>query len=108
MNEPYIVYVNPNEQGYITSANSSGFLSDPALWVAIDSGYGDRYYHAMGNYFPLPLQTDEGAYRYKLLDGKPVACTAQEIAQQEEAGQSAETSLWDELENAYREGVDSV
>ena len=82
---PYIVYVKTNSNGYITAVNSSAFLPDTTGWTEIDSGYGDKYHHAQGNYFPLPIISDGGACRYKLADGKPVECTAEEIAQQEEA-----------------------
>lgn len=85
MNELYKVYVKTNGNSYITAVNSSAFLTDITGWVEIDSGYGDKYHHAQGNYFPLPIITDSGAYRYKLVDGKPVECTAEEIAAQEEA-----------------------
>ena len=81
---PYIVYVKPNESGYITAVNSSEFLPDTTGWAEIDSGYGDKYHHAQGNYFQLPIVTDGGAYRYKLVDGKPAECTAEEITAQEE------------------------
>ena len=81
----YVVYVKPNENGYITAVNSSAFLGDTHGWIAIDEGSGDRYHHAQGNYFPQPIITDGGAYRYKLVDGQPVECTAEEIAAQEEA-----------------------
>ena len=82
---PYIVYVKPNDAGYITTVNSFAFLPDNTGWTEIDSGYGDKYHHAQGNYFPLPIITDGGAYRYKLVDGNPVECTAEEIEAQEEA-----------------------
>ena len=81
---PYIVYVKPNDSGYITAVNSSAFLTDTTGWTEIDSGYGDKYHHAQGNYFPQPIRTMGGAYRYKLVDGKPVECTDEEIAIQEE------------------------
>ena len=81
----YIVYVKPNENDYITAVNSSAFLTDTTGWVQIDSGNGDKYHHAQGNYFPLPIITDGGAYHYKLVDGKPVECTDEEIAAQEDA-----------------------
>ena len=81
---PYIVYVKTNSNGYITAVNSSAFLSDTSGWVEIDSGYGDKYHHAQGNYFEKPIFTDAGAYRYKLVDDKPVECTAEEIAEQEQ------------------------
>ena len=83
--EPYIVYVKPNSNGYITAINSSAFLADTTGWTEIDHGYGDKYHHAQGNYFPEPIYTEVGAYRYKLIDGKPVACTTEEIAAQEDA-----------------------
>lgn len=82
---PYIVYVKTNSNGYITAVNSSAFLTDTTDWVEIDRGYGDKYGHAQGNYFPEFIITDGGAYRYKLVDGKPVECTAEEIKEQEAA-----------------------
>lgn len=81
----YIVYVKPNENGYITAVDSSAFLSDTTEWVEIDRGTGDRFHHAQGNYFPESIITDGGAYRYKLVDGAPVECTPEEIAEQEAA-----------------------
>lgn len=118
---PYIVYVKTNSNGHITAVNSSAFLSNTTGWVEIDRGYGDKYHHAQGNYFPLPIITDSGAYRYKLVDGVPVECTAEEIAQQEKALEEqnkpvAEPTVWDELDAAYqsgytegyREGVDAA
>lgn len=85
MNIRYVVYAMLSDSGHITAVNSSAFLSDMKGWTEIDSGYGDRYHHAQGNYFPLPIITLGGAYRYKLVDGKPVECTDEEIAAQEEA-----------------------
>ena len=81
----YIVYVKTNESGYITAVSSSAFLSELSGWTEIDRGTGDRYHHAQGNYFPQPIMTDGGAYRYKLVDGLPVECTPEEIAEQEAA-----------------------
>lgn len=89
--KPYIVYAKPNSNGYITVVNSSAFLTDTADWVEIDSGYGDKYHHAQGNYFPQPIRTMVGAYRYKLVDGWAVKCSDEEIAAQEEANQPVET-----------------
>jgi hypothetical protein len=110
----YIVYVKPNEDGYITAVNSSAFLTDTTGWVEIDRGNGDKYHHAQNHYFPESIHTDSGAYRYKLVDGVPVECTAEEIAQQEatlepvQPEPASEPSVWDELDAAYREGVNSV
>ena len=85
MKNPYIVYVKPDSNGYITAVNSSAFLTDTTGWTEIDSGCGDKYHHAQGNYFPLPIISDGGACRYKLVDGVPVECTPEETAKQEEA-----------------------
>lgn len=99
--DTHSVYVKTNQNGYITEVNSSAFISDQLTgyidvanysgfstglsgWVKIDEGVGDKYHHAQGNYFPKPIATGGGAYRYKLVDGKPVECTAEEIAEQEE------------------------
>ena len=79
MENPYIVYIKQNDSGYITAVDSSSFLSDTAGWTEIDSGYGDKYHHAQGNYFPLPIIDDRGIYRYKLVDGKPVERTQEEM-----------------------------
>ena len=108
----YIVYVKPNENGYITAVNSSAFLSGTTGWTEIDRGSGDKYHHAQGNYLPESIVTDGGAYRYKLVNGKPVECTPEEIKAQEEANRPVpvepEGSVWDQLDAAYQEGVDSV
>ena len=82
------VYVLPDSSGYITSIDGGytiGNIKDPENWVLIDEGYGDRYNLCQGNYFPQPIRTMGGAYRYKLVDGNPVECTAEEIAAQEAA-----------------------
>lgn len=97
---PYIVYVKPNSNGYITAVNSSAFLTDTTGWVEIDQGYGGKYHHAQGNYFPEPIMTWGGAYRYKLEDGKPVECTAEEIKEQEEALKPVPVPTTDDVLNA--------
>ena len=83
--KPYIVYIKTGDANRITTVNSSAFLIDTTGWTEIDSGYGDKYHHAQGNYFPQPIITMCGAYRYKLIDSTPLECTAEEIAAQEEA-----------------------
>ena len=82
------VYVLPDSYGYITRIDGGytiGNIKDFTGWVQIDEGIGDRYNLCQGNYFPHPIITMGGAYRYKLVDGKTVDCTAEEIAAQEEA-----------------------
>ena len=89
--DKYIVYVKQNENGYITAIDSSAFLTDITGWVEINSGYGDKYHHAQGNYFPEPIYTINGACRYKLVDGIPVKCTTEEITEQEETNKLKNT-----------------
>lgn len=77
--QPYIVYVRTDDAKRIIAINSSAFLPDTTGWTEIDSGYGDRYHHAQGNYFDKPLYDDRGICRYKLMDGKPVERTQEEM-----------------------------
>ena len=78
--QPYVVYVKVDEQNRIIAVNSSAFLTDLTGWVEIDSGFGDRYHHAQGNYFQLPLYDENGVCRYKLVDGQPDERTGEEMA----------------------------
>ena len=89
--DDYKVYVQMDGRGYITAVNSSAFLKDTTGWTEIDSGIGDKYHHAQGNYFPLPILTEGGAYRYKLADDEVQECTPEEIQAQEEANQTEPT-----------------
>lgn len=76
--DPYIVYVQTDEQGRITAVNSSAFVGED--WGAeIDQGWGDRYHHAQGNYFDQSIYTEDGIPRYKLEDGAAVERTEEEI-----------------------------
>ena len=83
--DSYIVYAKTDEAGSVLALNSSAFLTDTDGWKEIDRGMGDRYHHAQGNYLPLPLYTDEGVPRYKLVDGAAAERTAEEIAADEAA-----------------------
>lgn len=97
--KPYIVYAKPNDSNYIVSVNSSAFLSDTIGWTEIDRGYGDKYHHAQGNYFPHSIMTVGGAYRYKLVDGSVEECSDEEIAEQEEANKPVPVPTADDVLN---------
>ena len=88
--KPYIVYIKTDNTNRITAIDSSAFLSDTTGWTEIDSGFGDKYHHAQGNYFPQPIITDGWAYRYKLVGGRVEECSASEILEQEAAAKMAE------------------
>lgn len=64
IDNPYIVYIKPDAQNGITAVNSSAFLTDLTGWVEIDQGFGDKYHHAQGNYFPDTITDERGIYRY--------------------------------------------
>ena len=75
----YNVLVRVDDAGRITSINSSAFLADVTGWTEIDSGYGDKYHHAQGNYFDKPLCDERGICRYNLVNGRPVERTQEEM-----------------------------
>ncbi|MBE5803322.1 MAG: hypothetical protein E7316_02305 [Clostridiales bacterium] len=77
--KPYGVYVKTDESDRVIAINSSAFLSETEGWTLIDEGCGDRYAHAQGNYLDKTLADDRGIYRYKLVDGKPVERTTEEM-----------------------------
>lgn len=79
-NKPYTVYVKIDDTGRIVAINSDAFLTDLSGWQKVAEGHGDRFHHAQGNFFPLPLMDENGVYRYKLEDGAPVERTAEEMA----------------------------
>ena len=60
------------EGGYTTPADLTG-------WVQIDEGTGDKYNLCQSHYFDGRLYTDDGIPRYKLVDGKPVLRSEDEI-----------------------------
>lgn len=76
--EIYHVYIRIDDQNRVNSINSSAFV--PQDWgIEIDSGVGDKYHHAQGNYFPGGVYTDDGIPRYKLVEGKAQKRTEEEI-----------------------------
>ena len=122
--EPYHVYVQTDERGRIIAVNSSAFV--PAEWGAeIDSGFGDKYHHAQGNYFTDGLYTSDGIPRYKLVEGEAQERTEEEIEADRaaipappptieerlealESGGSSSAAVWDEMAAAVREGVNEI
>lgn len=77
--DEYIVYIRVDDADRVVAVNSSAFLQDTDGWVQIDSGHGDRYHHAQGNYFGKPLCDERGICRYKLVNGRPVERTQEEM-----------------------------
>ena len=77
--ELYTVYIQIDDASRIIAINSSAFLSSTEDWIAIDSGLGDRYHHAQGNYFPKPIYEERGIPVYKYIDGEVLERTQEEI-----------------------------
>ena len=78
MENTYKVYVKTDAAGRITAINSNAFLSSLEGWQEIDCGSGDKYHHAQGNYLGSLLD-DRGLFLYKLINGKPVERTQEEM-----------------------------
>lgn len=116
--QPYGVYVQTDTESRITAINSDAFITSLDGWTKIDEGFGDKYHHAQGNYFPLPLRDDRGIYRYKLVDGEPEERTQEEMdadyvppAPPEPSEAERITALEQQLaayEAAYAEGVNEA
>ena len=77
--EEYSVYVQVNQGSCVVALTSSALLTHTEGWVEVERGPGDRCHHPQSNYLPLPLYTDEGVPRYKLVDGAIVERTLEEL-----------------------------
>lgn len=64
------VFIKTDSKNRITAVNSEIFISDFSGWTEIDSGDGDKFAHAQGNYFPKPVMDENGVYRYKYENGE--------------------------------------
>ena len=79
MEQPYKVLARVDDAGRVVEINSSAFVTDTDGWTEIDSGWGDKYHHAQGNYFDKPLCDERGICHYKLVNGRPVERTKEEM-----------------------------
>ena len=74
------VFIKIDSKNRITAVNSEIFISDFSGWTEIDSGDGDKFAHAQGNYFPKPVMNENGVYRYKFENGAVCERSADEMA----------------------------
>jgi hypothetical protein len=77
--KPYSVYVKTDDAGRIVAVNSDAFLHSTDGWQKVAEGHGDKFHHAQGNFFPLPLMDENGVFQYKLENGEPVERTEEEM-----------------------------
>lgn len=75
----YIVYIKIDNKNRVIAINSSAFIADTSDWIEIDSGEGDKYHHAQGNYLDKSLVTEEGYYRYKYENNNIIERSKDEI-----------------------------
>ncbi len=66
----FIVYARVDERNRVLELNSSAFLHSTEGWIAIDSGDGDKYHHAQGNYVKGPVRDVNAIPLYELSGGK--------------------------------------
>ena len=73
------VYVQTDSDSRVLRLEGEYSLpADLTGWTKIDEGYGDRFSVAQSHYLDKPLY-DGAVLRYKLVDGKVVERTAEEI-----------------------------
>ena len=77
--ENYNVFIRVDDSGRVVGINSSAFLDDTTGWVQIDSGSGDKYHHAQGNYMPKPIYNWSGVPVYKMEMGEIKERSEEEI-----------------------------
>ena len=97
------VYAFLSTEGYITRIDggyTTGNITNPEDWVLIDEGYGDKYNLCQSNYLPLPLVDERGVYRYKLVDGKAVERTQEEMDADYTPPEDVKTNAELQAENA--------
>lgn len=79
MNPKSRVYVQTDETGRVLRLEGEYSLpADLTGWTKIDEGFGDKYALAQSHYLDKPLY-DGAVLRYKLVNGKVVERTAEEI-----------------------------
>lgn len=105
------VYIKIDSENRVTAVNSEIFLPDVSGWTEIDSGGGDKFSHAQGNYLPKPLTDENGAFRYKFENGEIAERSADEMAADLPADtpvQLTDHERLEALETAFMEFVAEV
>ena len=112
------VYIQTDSDGRILRCEG-GYTTPVDLtdWTYIDEGTGDRYNLCQGNYFQGGLYTMDGIPRYEWT-GEAAVLRSEDAIEQDRAAvlqpeqpptqQETESSVWEELDAAYREGVNSA
>ena len=119
------VYVLLDDQNRITRIDggySMSNIKEVSQWTFIDEGYGDKYNLCQSNYLEKPLFTEQGICRYKLVEGKVVERTEEEIqadisalppapptiSERVTALENKDDEIWSTMAQAIKEGVNEV
>lgn len=110
------VYIKVDEKNCIIRCEGGytmGNIENREEWIFLEEGEGDRYNLCQSCYFDGGLHTEDGIPRYKWDGGKAVLRSEEEVeADRTEIPapepSDGESGVWDELDKAYQEGVDSV
>lgn len=79
--EIYKVFVKTDINGCIIYINSSAFVNQDDNLIEIDEGTELNFKHAQTQYFEKPIYTEDGYPQYKLVEGKPVERSEEELDQ---------------------------
>ena len=120
------VYIQTDNDGRILRCDG-GYTTptDFTDWIEIDEGTGDKYNLCQTHYFDGGLYTNDGIPRYEW-NGEAAVLRSEDAIEQDRASvaqpkqpeqpeqpeqpaqQETDSSVWDELDAAYREGVNSA
>ena len=112
------VYIQTDTEGRIVRCEG-GYTTpaDTTCWIEIDEGTGDKYNLCQSHYFDGGLYTEDGIPRYEWT-GEAAVLRSEDAIEQDRASvaqpeqpptqQETESSVWEELDAAYREGVNSA
>ena len=102
------VYILCDEQGRILRCEGGYTMGNITGdgWVCIDEGEGDRYNLCQSHYFDA-LYDEYGVCRYVWENGEARLRTSEEM-EADRPEEEEPVSVWDELDRAYQEGVDSL
>ena len=108
------VYIQADDAGRIVRCDG-GYTTPTDLtgWIEIDEGTGDKYNLCQSHYFDGGLYTMDGIPRYRW-DGTQGGLRTEEEIEADRAElpepepPQTESTVWDKLDAAYQEGVDSV
>ena len=112
------VYIQTDTEGRIVRCEG-GYTtpSDLTGWIKIDEGNGDKYNLCQSHYFEDGLYTMDSIPRYEW-NGEAAVLRSEDAIEQDRAAVAqpeqppaqpeTESSVWAELDAAYREGVNSA